>query len=99
MSNGENISAEHLESEIKNYMPYVKEVLVYAQNNMITAEVFTDNIFKTETQIKRDIADLNITLPQNQNICSVIVRKKEFAKTTTRKIIRSTNYGGENSDD
>ena len=99
LSNGENISAEHLESEIKNYMPYVKEVLVYAQNNMITAEVFTDNIFKTETQIKRDIADLNITLPQNQNICSVIVRKKEFAKTTTRKIIRSTNYGGENSDD
>lgn len=91
LSNGENISAEYLENEIKKYMPYVKEVLVYTQNSTITAEIFSEDTAKTEIQIHNDIADLNIILPQNQHIGSIILRKKEFAKTTTQKIIRNIN--------
>ena len=88
LSNGKNISAEAIESRIYT-IPYVKEVIVYGKNDKITAEVYLDeNVSDAGNLIKRDIEQMNRRLPQIQNIGDIIVRDKEFPKTSTKKIKR-----------
>lgn len=88
LSNGENISSESIESELMT-IQYMKETIVYSEDNIIVAEVFLDDSFPDAVnRIDSDIKDLNHRLPQNQNIGKVIIRETEFPKTTTRKIIR-----------
>ncbi len=92
LSNGENIAAEWLESQVYT-IPYVKETIVYGQNDVITAEVYLDEeVTDAQKHIYADIQNLNRNLPQIKNIGNVIVRNTEFPKTTTKKIKR--NYGG-----
>lgn len=88
LSNGENIAAEWMESQVYT-IPYVKEVVVYGHENVITAEVYLDEeVTDAKERIHGDIEVLNRTLPQIKNIGKVIVRDTEFPKTTTKKIKR-----------
>ena len=88
LSNGKNISAEALESQIYT-IPYVKEVIVYGKNDKITAEVYLDeNVADARNAIKKDIEQINRQLPQVQNIGDIIIRDTEFPKTSTKKIKR-----------
>lgn len=90
LSNGKNVYPEELEFDILNHMPYVKETVVYADNNKIVAEMFldiTDNP-DIDVQIDGDIARLNEILPYYKNIDKIVIRKTEFQKTTTKKIMR-----------
>lgn len=92
LSNGENIPAESIEQEIYN-ISYVKECVVYGQENKIIAEVYLDEeTVDAKNRIHKDIQTINEHLPQNRNIGKIVVRDTEFPKTTTKKIKR--NYGG-----
>lgn len=92
LSNGENIPAESIESQVYT-IPYVKEVVAYGKDDVIVAEVFLDEeVADARGRIHADIQTINQGLPIVKNIGRVIVRDAEFPKTTTQKIKR--NYGG-----
>jgi len=89
LSNGKNVSPELLEERLTQ-IPYVKEALVFAQDDKLAAELFLDEEMQQETaQLDADIAQLNRTLPAYQRIETVHVRSTEFPKTTTKKIRRT----------
>ena len=100
LKNGKNIYPEELESLVGR-LPYVKEVLVSAQENRageefaITAEIFPDRELAVEDkiedvviEIQTEIEGLNARLPYYKRIVSVRFRDKEFPKTTSKKIKR-----------
>ncbi len=89
LANGKNVSPEELETKILSFN-YVLEVLVYGENNQIVAELFLDKAQypDAENMIKKDILELNRTLPQYKNINKTIIRDEEFPKTSTKKIKR-----------
>ena len=90
LSNGENVSPEELENLLLDY-ELVKEVLVYAENEVITAEVFPAPETNAEDMQKQiqDIMDAcNRKLPAYKRIQQLKVRQTEFPKTTTQKIKR-----------
>lgn len=88
LRNGENIQAESIEKELLT-IPYVKEAVVYGENNTIVAELFfNEAISDARGRIDSDIQELNRNLPQNKSIGKIIIRDTEFPKTTTKKIIR-----------
>ena len=90
LSNGENIPAEAIESEIYK-ISYVKEVICYGKNNMIAAEIFLNEEKENAKElIHSDIKALNQKLPAVRNIGEIIIRDNEFPKTTTKKIKRHT---------
>lgn len=90
LSNGKNVSPEEIESVIKSNIPEVKEVLVYAENDRIVAEIYSEDLNEyIKDNIEKDIEKLNIKLPAFKQIEKVIFRKDEFDKTTTKKIKRS----------
>lgn len=89
LANGENIAAEELEEKIYG-ISYVKEVLVYEKDELITAEVYLDeDETDGKNRINLDIQKINRTLPLTKNIGNIIVRDTEFPKTTTKKIKRN----------
>lgn len=90
LSNGENVSPEELENLLLDY-ELVKEVLIYAENEVITAEVFPNPEMICENMQKRlqDIVDAcNRKLPVYKRIQRLKIRQIEFPKTTTKKIKR-----------
>jgi len=89
LSNGKNVYPEELEFALLK-IPYIKEVVVYAENDLIVAEVLldTENYADCETMLDKDIMKFNLTQPSFKNIGKKVIRHTEFAKTTTKKIIR-----------
>lgn len=89
LSNGKNIQPEDVESSLSN-ITYIKESVVYADNDMIVAEVFldTENEPDCAALLDKDIVKLNKTLPAYKNIGKTVIRDTEFPKTTTKKIKR-----------
>jgi len=90
LSNGENVSPEELENLLLDY-ELVKEVLVYAENEVITAEILPNSEADLEGIQKQlqDIVDAcNRRLPVYKRIQRLKVRKTEIPKTTTQKIKR-----------
>ncbi len=94
LSNGENVSPEELEALFAR-IPYVKEVVVYAHNQVITAEIYPDldaaqrdGIADVQAQIQAGVEEQNSKLPQYKQAQSVLFRDTEFEKTTTKKIKR-----------
>ena len=86
LDNGKNVYPEELESLIGR-IDNVGEVLVYAENSLITAEIYTENA-DAKTQIKEDIQALNKTIAGYKQIRKIKFRSVEFDKTTTKKIKR-----------
>lgn len=84
LSNGENVSAEELEAKIMS-VPNVKEVIVYVESDLITAEVYAEN----KTDIELNILELNKTFPVYKRIQKIKFRDTEFEKTSTQKIKRN----------
>lgn len=97
LSNGKNVSPEEIESVIENNIPQVKEVLVYAENDRIVAEIYSEDLNEyAKSNIEKDIENLNLKLPSFKQIAKVKFRKNEFPKTTTKKIKR--NYEVQHND-
>ncbi len=89
LSNGKNVSPEELEDKLSR-IEYVKEVLVFEENNKICAELFLneEDYPDARARIKGDIDDFNRNMPLFKNIGKFTVRDTEFPKTTTLKIVR-----------
>lgn len=95
LDNGENVSPEELENKFADNL-LVKEVLVYAKDFVITAEIFpnleyaeANNITDIKQQLQNDIDSINLTLTSSKTIRNLIIRDVEFEKTTSKKIKRS----------
>lgn len=85
LANGKNIYPEEIEELIMR-LPYVLETVVYCENDMITAEIYTEN----PNEVQKSVKELNKTLPIYKHIKNIKFRSKEFEKTTTKKIKRDT---------
>lgn len=92
LNNGKNVYPEEIEGYIQG-IEYVLEVVVrgLADENgderSLMAEVFLSED-KTTEEVFKDIKKLTRELPVYKQISKVVVRKEEFAKTTSRKIKR-----------
>ena len=93
LSNGKNVYPEELEFALLNSIPYIKEVVVYADDNTIIAEVYLDTESDPgcASKLDGDILLFNQTQAPYKNIGKAVVRETEFPKTTTKKIKRQ--YG------
>lgn len=87
LSNGENVQAEELEDKIKK-INNVKEVIVYGEDDMLTAELFIESP-NSEEDVKNEILALNEDLPLYKRIKKIKIRDNEFEKTATKKIKRT----------
>jgi len=93
LANGKNVYPEELEYLISR-VDNVTEVLVYEENDLITAEIYSDveeNKEEVRNQIKADIQKVNQKLAGYKQIRKIKFRSVEFDKTTTKKIRRVYN--------
>ena len=91
LSNGENVSPEELENQFAFFMP-IKEIVVYADDSIITAQIYPDPEYKSDdiqAEIQAKVDEVNETFPPAKRIVKVIFRDKEFVKTASKKIIRA----------
>ena len=100
LSNGENVSPEELENKFSG-LDWISEVLVYAENGQITAEIYPDPVFlaqSDETEIQRlfleKVEQINKTVSSAKAIRQLRVRETEFEKTTSKKIRREQSVQG-----
>ena len=97
--NGKNVYPEEIEEHLSR-CELINECAVVARKvdgeDLITAVIFpnydmfagkTDDEIKSE--IKKAVLAVNKTLPSFKQIRNVEIKKSEFEKTTTKKIIRS----------
>lgn len=89
LSNGKNVSPEEIETKLL-FNNLIEEVVVSDQNGKITAEIYPNqNSFSgNEKDIYKVIDEYNKTVPPYKNIEKIIIRSKEFSKTSTMKIKR-----------
>ena len=88
LSNGENVSPEPLEARIST-IEGVREVLVYEENNTLSAEIFADDSHRCSADFfRREIDRINETLRPSFRIRNIRLRETEFPKNSTHKILR-----------
>ncbi len=89
LTNGKNVSPEEIEDKLI-CIDYVNEVLVYQENDAITAEFFLneEEYPDARDRLKDDVQKINETLPQFKRVTRRKIRDDEFPKTTTLKIVR-----------
>ena len=93
LENGKNIYPEELEGKLQ-MIPEIKEVVVSEKDKKITAEIYPDFELIPKEQdpkcyLQKRIDDFNKKLPHYKKIEDIVIRNKEFEKTTTKKIKRS----------
>lgn len=98
LSNGENISPEEIENLFADD-EIIKEVVVFAQNDKLMAEIFlnnelisTMNNINAENEIERIIDRINFQSASDRQISDFRIRKTPFERTGTGKIKRSEFY-------
>ncbi len=100
LSNGENVSPEELENKFSG-LDWLSEVLVYAEDGMITAEIYPNQEFleangreKTEELFRNHVAEINRTVSTAKAVRCLRIRDVEFTKTTSKKIRREQEITG-----
>jgi len=102
LPNGKNVHPEELEELITQKLPYIKEIVVCTAvddskgESHICAICYVDPEWLQNNAVddleeylwKEMVAQVNSTLPRYKQIAEVVVRSKEFEKTTTNKIKR-----------
>lgn len=91
LSNGKNVAPEEIEDKLKVEIEYIHEVMVYEDDqDVLAAEFFlnTEEFPDAKERIDADVKRVNQLLPVYKRIRKVVVRDKEFEKTTTLKIKR-----------
>lgn len=84
--NGKNVYPEEIEAVIQR-VEGVNEVLVYQDENVICAEIYTDTPDEKE-RIEKDVRAANKSLAAYKQVQKIVFRDTEFEKTTTKKIKR-----------
>lgn len=94
LSNGENVSPEAIEKKFAN-VELVSEVLVYAENDRIIAEVYPDTeyaklegIDDIQAELDKAVDRMNKTAKTSHIISEVRVRTEPLEKTSSGKIKR-----------
>ena len=99
LENGKNVYPEEIEEYLEK-VELIKESVVIGRENangevVITALIYPDfDLFKDSTEeeiaqaMKAEIAKINKLLPSFKQIRNIELKKSEFEKTTTKKIIR-----------
>ncbi len=102
LSNGENVSPEGIENRYRENK-IVSEVLVYADKDLIVAEVYPNKDYAEQagiTDINAALEELtnslNETALPSHTVAKLIVRDTPLEKTSTGKIKRVTSARGEN---
>ncbi|OUM59847.1 hypothetical protein PIROE2DRAFT_14548 [Piromyces sp. E2] len=97
LSNGENVSPEALETLYANEA-LIQEILVYGYEDVLCAEVYPNFKYAemnniSEEEIKKKVWNIievkNKDLPSYERIVKLSIRNEPFAKTASKKIIRS----------
>lgn len=90
LSNGENVSPEELENKFAG-TDWVSEILVYAEDGQITAEIYPDKEFQGDIPalFKEKVAQINKTVSPAKAIRKLRIRDTEFDKTASKKIKRT----------
>ncbi len=101
LSNGENVSPEEIENKFSG-VDFISEVLVYAEDGMICAEIFPsveyfqNNESESAKELFRSLVDkINKNLASAKTIRKLRIRNTEFDKTTSKKIKRNQTDKGE----
>lgn len=94
LSNGENVSPEAIEKKFADN-ELVSEVLVYAENDMIVAEIYPDyeyakleKIDDIQAELEKSVDRMNKTAKPSHVISRVVVRTEPLEKTGSGKIKR-----------
>ena len=91
LSNGENLSPEELEEDIARD-PQVREVLVYDEDGKITAEIYPEEEYFDNYEYFNELKEkINNKRPMFKRIANVKLRKEEFIKNASMKIVRYLN--------
>lgn len=100
LANGENVSPEELENKFSG-ADFAAEVLVYAEDNLICAEITPDPEFLSASGEEALVSafagfveSINRTLPPSKAIHRLRVRDTEFDKTPSKKIKRQQTAKG-----
>lgn len=104
--NGENIYPEEIEAVINDH-PFISDCMVYAaqkdESEIVAVQIIPnmENIAENlgrepsseelQKLMKNIIGDINEKMSSYKCIRSIIVRKEDFIRTTTKKIIRKDN--------
>ncbi len=95
LSNGENVSPEAIEKKFEQY-EIVDEVMVYAKNDRLVADIYPNNAYVAENRIDnvKDILDvlvdeMNLTSKPSHYITKVRIRTEPFERTESGKIKRA----------
>ena len=101
LENGENVSPESIEN-LFDGDPLISDILIYEKDHRIAAAVYpnyeyanTQKIKDIAAAVQEKIRMISDTLPTYSRIADVTVRKTPFEKTSSRKIIRSKYFAGE----
>lgn len=95
LSNGENVSPEELEAVFSRDAG-VREVLVYERERMIIAEIYPEESrMGDEVYFHQLLQHINEKLPAHKRIAKIILRREEFVKNSSMKIVRHRNRSAE----
>lgn len=88
LSNGENVSPEEIENRLLLF-DEIREVVVYSDCGIITAEIFPDEEYMSEQEHFNELVKTaNREQPSYKQINKVKLRTVEFEKNSTKKILR-----------
>ena len=91
LSNGENLSPEELEENIARD-PNVREVLVYDEGGRIVAEIYPEDDYMDNEAYFNELKEkINNKRPMFKRIAVIKLRKEEFIKNGSMKIVRYLN--------
>ena len=105
LSNGENVAPEELENLFEDER-LIEDILVYGEDDTICAEVYPNfkyaeaaNIADIESTVTQIIKKHNEELPTFKRILRSSIREVPFAKTSSKKIIRSQYLEGKQKEE
>ncbi len=104
--NGENIYPEEIEVIVNNH-PFISDCMIYPSHrdgSEIVAVQIVPNMENIMSDLGKEpapeelqklmkdiIGDINETMSSYKRIRSIVIRKEDFVRTTTKKIIRNDN--------
>ncbi|MDD6528154.1 MAG: AMP-binding protein [Oscillospiraceae bacterium] len=98
LSNGENIPPERIENRFVDD-GVIKEIVVYAENDSIVAEIYPDYEFakaheveNIEGEIAKIVDRVNVESPSDEQISTFRLSPKPFPRTSSGKIKRTEFY-------
>ena len=78
--------------QVKNRDDGVKESLVYEQDGLIVAEIFPEEEFAGNEAYFNELKQkVNQGRPAYKQVARIVLRKEDFVRNTTRKIVRYKN--------